>query len=175
MKNKLSAVIASAALAAGLSTGAQASAFGDCASTDLAQFDGTIVDAAVATPALSTLVDAVTAAGLGDTLATTDNLTVYAPTNDAFAALPAPLLDAALADTALLTEILTYHVSTGSQDPRKFPGSVATRRDTLQGQSVYFSRHNGEARVNNAAVTCEGVRTSNGIVWVIDSVLLPSL
>ncbi|PLW68188.1 fasciclin domain-containing protein [Pseudohalioglobus lutimaris] len=175
MKNKLSIAIASAALAVGLSTGAQAASFSECTSTNLANFDGTIVDAAVATPALSTLVDAVTAAGLGDALATTDNITVYAPTNDAFAALPAPLLDAALADTELLTGILTYHVSTGHQDPRKFAGSVAVARDTLQGQNVYFTRSGGEARVNNAVVTCEGVRASNGIVWVIDSVLLPNL
>jgi uncharacterized surface protein with fasciclin (FAS1) repeats len=175
MKNKLSAVLASAALAAGLSTGAQAATFSECASTSLANFDGTIVDAAIATPALSTLVDAVTAAGLGDALATTEGITVYAPTNDAFAALPAPLLEAALADVDLLTGILTYHVSTGNQDPRKFPGSVATSRATLQGQHVYFSRSGGEARVNNAAVTCQGVRASNGTVWVIDSVLLPNL
>jgi uncharacterized surface protein with fasciclin (FAS1) repeats len=175
MNNKLSSAIASAALALGLSAGAQAASFAECASTKLVNFDGTIVDAAVATPALSTLVDAVTAAGLGDALATTDNITVYAPTNDAFAALPAPLLDAALADVELLTGILTYHVSVGPQDPRKFPGSVATSRATLQGQHVYFSRSGGEARVNNAAVACEGVRTSNGTVWVIDSVLLPNL
>jgi uncharacterized surface protein with fasciclin (FAS1) repeats len=175
MKNKVTTVLASAALAFGLSSATQATSFAECAATSLVNFDGTIVDAALATPELSTLVDAVTAAGLGDALASTDGITVYAPTNDAFAALPAPLLDAALADTELLTGILTYHVSVGNQDPRKFPGSVATSRDTLQGQHVYFSRSGGEARVNNAAVACQGVRASNGTVWVIDSVLLPNL
>ncbi|KAA1192016.1 fasciclin domain-containing protein [Pseudohalioglobus sediminis] len=175
MKNKVTTLIASAALALGMSAGAQAQTFSECASTSLVNFDGTIVDAAVATPALSTLVDAVTAAGLGDALATTENITVFAPTNDAFAALPAPLLDAALADTDLLTGILTYHVTTGHQDPRKFPGAVSVARDTLQGQSIYFTRADGQPRVNNAGVVCEGVRASNGIVFVIDSVLLPNL
>ncbi|MEM6606366.1 MAG: fasciclin domain-containing protein, partial [Pseudomonadota bacterium] len=70
-----------------------------CLNTPLADFDGSVVDAAVATPELSTLVTAVTAAGLADTLATAEGITVYAPTDAAFANVPTPILDALLADT----------------------------------------------------------------------------
>ena len=71
---------------------------GACLSTDIVQFDGTVVDAALATPELSTLVDAVVAAGLVDALNDAENITVYAPTNDAFAAIPGEVADAILAD-----------------------------------------------------------------------------
>ena len=144
---------------------------GACNSTEKVQFDGTIVDAAVATPALGTLVDAVLAAGLEDTLATAENITVYAPTNDAFAALPEGILETVVDDVDILTAVLAYHVSPGLHDPRKFQSSV--RRATLQGQKVFFSRYANEARVNQAAVSCQGVETDNGLVWIIDSVLLP--
>jgi uncharacterized surface protein with fasciclin (FAS1) repeats len=147
-------------------------AFAECVSTDLAIFDGSVVDVAVATPALSILVTAVTAAGLGDALATTENITVYAPTNDAFDALGG-VLDVVLADTELLTAVLTYHVTPSKQDPRKFLN--ATKRATLQGQPVFFHRQGGEARVNNSAITCQGVKTDNGIVWIVDSVLMPQV
>lgn len=146
-------------------------AFAACASTLRAVFDGTVVDAAIATPELSTLVDAVVAAGLDDALAETENITVYAPTNDAFAALPPALLDAILADPDVLTEVLTYHVSEGRRDPRIHFTSVL--RNTLQGQRVSYAFVDGHSRVNGAGVSCQGVRTSNGIVWLIDSVLLP--
>lgn len=146
-------------------------AFAACNSTPRVFFDGTVVDAAVATPELSTLVDAVTAAGLADALATTEDITVYAPTNDAFAALPPGMLDAILADPDVLTSVLTYHVSTGRRDPRIHFTSVL--RNTLQGQKVSYAFVDGHTRVNGAGVSCQGVSTSNGIVWVIDSVLLP--
>jgi uncharacterized surface protein with fasciclin (FAS1) repeats len=164
----------SAAAACTLLGGAQAQAneaFAACASTPRAVFDGNIVEAAIATPELSTLVDAVVAAGLDTTLAQAENITVYAPTNDAFAAIPPMILDGILADTDVLTSVLTYHVSAGRRDPRIHFTSV--RRNTLQGQRVYYGFIDGHARVNSAAVNCQGVRTSNGVVWLIDSVLLP--
>lgn len=170
LKNLVLAGAASAAMS--FTAVSQAESFAGCVSTDLAVFDGSIVDAAVATPALSTLVTAVTAAGLGDALATTENITVYAPTNDAFDALGG-LLDVVLADTELLTAVLTYHVTPSKQDPRKYLN--ATKRSTLQGQSVFFHRQGGEARVNDSAVTCQGVKADNGIVWIVDSVLMPQL
>ena len=175
MKKKLSTLIASAAVAMSLSTGASAQSFGECVTTNKAQFEGSIVDAAIATPELSTLVDLVVAAGLDDALATTENLTVFAPTNDAFAALPSELVDVVVGDVDLLTAILTYHVTTGQPDPRRLSGTLASKKVTLQGQAVYFSRTNGAARVNNAGITCQGVATDNGTVWIIDSVLLPNL
>lgn len=170
LKNLILAGAASAAMS--ISAVSQAETFAECVSTDFVVFDGSIVDAAVATPALSTLVTAVTAAGLGDALATTENITVYAPTNDAFDALGG-LLDVVLADTQLLTAVLTYHVTPSKQDPRRFQN--VTKRSTLQGQSVFFHRKDGEARVNDSAVSCQGVKTDNGIVWVVDSVLMPQL
>ena len=175
MKTQIKTLLASAAFSLTLASGANAQSFGDCVSTNKAQFDGTIVDAAIATPELSTLVDLVVAAGLDDALATTENITVFAPTNDAFAALPTELVDVVVGDTDLLTAVLTYHVANGHPDPRKLTGAVAQRKDTLQGQSVYFSRTDGAPRVNNAGVSCQGVQTDNGIVWIIDSVLLPAL
>jgi uncharacterized surface protein with fasciclin (FAS1) repeats len=160
------------ALAFAFGTAAQAqSSMGQCLSTNIVQFDGTVVDAALATPELSTLVDAVVAAGLVDALNDADNITVYAPTNDAFGAIPGDIADAILGDIDLLTAVLTYHVSPGKTDPRRHV--EALRRPTLQGQYVFYHRTGMEPHVNGAAVSCQGVNTSNGFVWIIDSVLLP--
>lgn len=152
-------------------TSQAASTLGECNSVALVNFDGTVVDAALATPELSTLVDAVSAAGLVDTLATAENITVYAPTNAAFDAIPSGITSEILADQDVLTAVLTYHVTPTRTDPRRFATPV--QRDTLLGQKVYFSRADREPRVNNAVVNCEGVRTSNGVVWLINSVLIP--
>ena len=93
----------------------------------------TIVELAAATPDLSTLVTAVQAAGLVDTLSGPGNFTVFAPTNAAFAALPAGTLDALLADIPALTDILTYHVS-ADYLPRRGPAWVSAGRvPTVQG------------------------------------------
>ncbi len=168
------AMAAAATAAFGLGT-QQASAFNgpfyQCVETDLVRFDGSIVDAAIATPELSTLVTAVTVAGLVDTLATVEEATVYAPTDTAFGNVPAPLLDEILADTDVLTQVLTYHVTPGKADPRKF--FSPTLADTLQGQEVTLNFRNGAPHVNQAQVACQGVQVNNGIVWIIDSVLLP--
>jgi uncharacterized surface protein with fasciclin (FAS1) repeats len=171
---RLRNLIVGSATALALTLGATANAqtsFPNCVNTPITTFDGNIVDAAVATPELSTLVDAILAAGLGDALATAENITVYAPTNDAFAKIPADITAAILADTDVLTSVLLYHVSPGAQDPRSFVPAV--RRDTLLGQSVYFFRYGGWARVNNAPVNCAGIQTDNGLVWLIESVLFP--
>lgn len=149
-----------------------ASGLATCVSTEVTNFDGTVVDAALATPELSTLADAVIAAGLVDALNDAENITVYAPTNDAFASIPEDILGGILADVDVLTAVLTYHVSPTQQDPRRYATPVRT--DTLQGQKIFFQRSTGHARVNNSAVDCAGVQTSNGLVWLIDSVLLPS-
>lgn len=142
-----------------------------CLSTPVVEFNGTVVDAALATPELSTLVDAVVAAGLVDALNDAENITVYAPTNAAFGNLPEDVLGAVLADTDLLTGVLTYHVTEGVNDPRRF--ATAERKNTLSGQTVFYQRRGNEARVNQAVVNCQGVSTDNGNVWLIDSVLMP--
>jgi len=138
---------------------------------------GTIVDVAAATPDLSTLVTAVQAAGLAETLSGEGPFTVFAPTNEAFAAIPADKLDAILADTELLTKILTYHVVSG-----EYPASaVAELPDvatgaavpTVEGQDVTIVAGADGVRVNDANVIQPDVEASNGVVHVIDAVLLP--
>ncbi len=169
LKNLVLAGSAAATLALG--SLAQAQPMGECLSTDFIEFDGSIVDAAIATPELSTLVDAVVAAGLDGALAEAEDITVYAPTNAAFEALPGGLLEDALEDVDLLTAVLTYHVTPAIQDPRRFTQAIS--RNTLQGNKVFFHREGGMTRVNNAGVDCQGVRADNGNVWIIDSVLIP--
>lgn len=143
-----------------------------CRKAPLTQFSGTIVEAAVATPELSTLVQLVQAAGLVDALSSPGPLTVYAPTNAAFGKVPPALLNLIGGDTALLTSVLTYHVSPGQRDPRRttlIPAEVPT----LQGQSVFLELDGGKPQINQSTAQCKGVKTSNGVVWIIDSVLLP--
>ena len=172
MTLKKTILASTTALACTLGAAAHAqTSFVDCVATPIANFDGNIVDAAVATPELSTLVDAILAAGLEDALASAENITVYAPTNDAFAAIPMDITTAILEDVDVLTAVLTYHVTPGAQDPRKFVPPV--KRETLLGEYVYFSYNGGEPQVNNSTVNCAGVRASNGLIWFVDSVLQP--
>ncbi len=174
MKLKNLAIAGTAALACSFATTAMADAsaeLAECLSAPMVEFDGTVVDAALATPELSTLVDAVVAAGLVDALNDAENITVYAPTNAAFAAIPAEVTGALLSDIPALTSVLTYHVTPNLQDPRRYVPPV--RRSTLQGDVVFFQRMNNAPMVNNAEVSCTGVSTTNGYVWLIDSVLFP--
>lgn len=144
--------------------------YGQCLKTKPIKFDGTIVDTALATPELSILADLVVAAGLADALSQPGNLTVFAPTNDAFLAIPPDLLDAIGGDTDALTGVLTYHVVGGPVDPRR---SIVIRKvPTLQGQSLFLS-YNKNPQINQSNTGCQGVRTSNGTVWIVDSVLMP--
>jgi uncharacterized surface protein with fasciclin (FAS1) repeats len=132
-----------------------------------------IVDLAVATPELSTLVTAVQAAGLVDTLAGPGNFTVFAPTNAAFAALPHGTLDALLNDIPALTNILTYHVS-----PDYYPAEALLgqrgRIPTVQGGFLRVDARGAGVHINGStAVTTADVFASNGVVHIIDGVLLP--
>lgn len=144
--------------------------YGQCLKTKPVKFDGTIVDAALATPELSILADLVVDAGLADALSQPGNLTVFAPTNDAFLAIPSDLLDAIGSDPDVLTSVLTYHVVGGPVDPRR---SIVIRKvPTLQGQSLFLSYHKNP-QINQSNTGCQAVRTTNGTVWLIDSVLMP--
>lgn len=145
--------------------------FAKCLSEPAVKFDGTIVDAAIATPALSTLVTAVVAADLVETLANADNVTVFAPTNEAFNNIPGAILSDLLADVDALTGVLAYHVAPGNRDPRV--RLTATRVETLAGQSIFMHRKGGYPMVNDSIVSCTPVRTNNGTVYVVDSVLMP--
>ena len=130
-----------------------------------------VATAASNNEALSTLVTAVGAAGLGETLNTTADLTVFAPTNDAFEALDKATLDAALADPkGLLTTVLTYHVVAG----RLAPDQLAGTHETLQGGTIEVTGSGEDFTVNGTAkVVCGNVQTKNATVYIIDGVLLP--
>ncbi|MGW6303483.1 fasciclin domain-containing protein [Streptomyces niveus] len=149
-----------------------------CASvpkTGPGSFDGMgqapVATAASNNPELSTLVAAVKKAGLVDTLNTAENITVFAPTNDAFAKIPKADLDAVLADKAMLTKILTYHV-VGEKLAKKQLESGTY--DTLQKTTLTTAGSGDEYKVNDAAsVVCGDVPTANATVHIIDTVLMP--
>jgi uncharacterized surface protein with fasciclin (FAS1) repeats len=132
---------------------------------------GTIVDVAVAAGNFTTLVAAVTAADLVETLSGTGPFTVFAPTDEAFAALPAGVLDALLLpeNKALLAQILTYHVVSGMVMAADVTdGDVAT----VEGQNVMLMTMGG-VTVNGAKVVAADVMASNGVIHAIDAVILP--
>jgi uncharacterized surface protein with fasciclin (FAS1) repeats len=167
------AAMAFGALALIGTTAADASSqrqFRDCLATKPVRFEGTIVDAALATPELSALVDLVVAANLVDALGAPGNLTVFAPTNDAFAAVPAPVLGAIGSDIDILTSVLTHHVAPRPVDPRI--ALIPTEVKSLQGQALFLDYDSGP-QINQSNTSCQAVRTNNGTVWLIDSVLLP--
>ena len=131
-----------------------------------------IVDTAVAAGSFNTLVAAVQAAGLVDALKGEGPFTVFAPTDDAFATLPQETIDALLADpTGDLTQILLYHVVPGKVMAADL--SDGLEADTLQGKPVTFTLSDGGAKVNDANIIATDIETSNGVIHVIDSVLLP--
>jgi uncharacterized surface protein with fasciclin (FAS1) repeats len=135
---------------------------------------GTIVDIAAADEQFSTLVTAVTEAGLVDTLSTGE-YTVFAPTNDAFEALPEGTLDALLADPeGQLTDVLTYHVVEGTvmaADVVELDGQEVA---TVNGESVTITvGDDGSVMVNDATVVITDIEASNGVIHVIDAVLVP--
>ncbi|GAA5214452.1 fasciclin domain-containing protein [Corallincola platygyrae] len=148
-----------------------ASSYYKCLKTKPVKFDGTIAEAAIATDSLSTLVFALQEAGLVDALNGGGNFTVYAPVNEAFGALPPEILNAVLADKDLLTAVLLYHVAEGKKDPRR--AFIPKKVSTLFGQTVFLNRSGSTPRVNNSNVECQPVKTSNGTVYLIDSVLMP--
>ena len=130
-----------------------------------------IVDTAVADGRFKTLVTALTAAGLVDTLKGKGPFTVFAPTDEAFAKLPAGTLTALLADKAKLSAILTYHVVSG----RVMAADVVklTSANTVNGKPVTIKVDGGKVYINDAQVIITDILTSNGVIHVIDKVILP--
>ena len=128
-----------------------------------------VATAASANPLLKTLVTAVGEAGLVDTLNSTEDITVFAPTDDAFAKIPAADLDALLADKDALTKVLTHHVVEGQLAPE----DVAGEHETLAGDTITVEGSGEEFTVGEAAVICGNVDTANAKVYVVDSVLMP--
>ncbi len=131
-----------------------------------------LVQTAVAAGSFETLVAAIDAAGLGSTLANDGPFTVFAPTDEAFAALPAGTIDALLQNVPALTDILLYHVVAGEV----LAADVVnlTSATTLEGSTLTIDASNG-VKINDAMVIQADVRASNGVIHVIDRVLLPPL
>ncbi|MBO1330804.1 fasciclin domain-containing protein [Streptomyces sp. VRA16 Mangrove soil] len=138
-------------------------------------FDGMAKDpvatAASNNPALSTLVTAVKKAGLVDTLNNAQNITVFAPTNEAFAKIPKADLDKVLNDKAQLTKILTYHVVGQKLAPKDLENGSF---ETLEKSKLTTSGSGESYKVNDSAkVVCGNVKTANATVYIIDTVLMP--
>jgi uncharacterized surface protein with fasciclin (FAS1) repeats len=129
-----------------------------------------IVDTAVSAGQFKTLVKAVQAAGLVDTLKGDGPFTVFAPTDAAFAKLPPGTVESLMNDKQKLAQVLTYHVV-----PGKVTAAQVKSGDikTVQGQSLKVSADGGSVMVNNAHVTKTDIMASNGVIHVIDTVVLP--
>jgi len=132
--------------------------------------DKTIVDIAAEDGRFTTLVAAVSAAGLADTLSGDGPFTVFAPTDDAFAALPEGTVEGLLNDIPTLTSILTYHVVPGAVMSGDLSDGMMP--ETVNGQTVTIGVDGG-VTVNDATVIIADIEASNGVIHVIDSVILP--
>ena len=130
-----------------------------------------IVETAVGAGVFNTLVTAVKAAGLVETLSGPGPFTVFAPTDEAFAKLPAGTVEKLLQDKAKLTSILTYHVVSG-----KYMAADVLKMSSLksvQGQNITISLKDGVPMVDNAKIVKTDIVCSNGVIHVIDAVILP--
>ena len=140
-------------------------------STPTIAMQSDIIDTAVSAGQFSTLATALTEAGLIETLKGPGPFTVFAPTDAAFAKIPAEQLQALLADKAMLTKVLTYHVVPGevmAKDVRS--GSVKT----VAGQNLMLDVSSAGVKVNDANVIKTDIMASNGVIHVIDTVVLPN-
>ncbi|HSM14805.1 MAG TPA: fasciclin domain-containing protein [Thermoanaerobaculia bacterium] len=129
-----------------------------------------IVDTAVAAGSFRTLATALDAAGLVDTLKGEGPFTVFAPTDEAFAKLPEGTVEALLADKEKLTRVLTYHVVPGKVTSAEVVGLSSAR--TVEGGELRIDASEG-VRINGASVETADVMATNGVIHVIDTVLLP--
>ena len=130
-----------------------------------------IVETAISNPQFSTLVAAVKAAGLVDTLSSSGPFTLFAPTNAAFDKLPAGTLDSLLKDPVKLKDILTYHVVSGNVKAADVV--KLTKATTVEGKDVMVKVDGSMVKINESNVTQTDISTTNGTIHVIDSVLLP--
>ena len=133
--------------------------------------DDPVATAATNNPLLKTLVAAVTEAGLVDTLNSAEALTVFAPTDDAFAQIPKKDLNALLKDKEALTTVLTHHVI----GERLSPEDVAGELETLAGDTIMVEGSGEDFTAEGAAVVCGNVQTANATVYVIDQVMMPKM
>jgi uncharacterized surface protein with fasciclin (FAS1) repeats len=127
-------------------------------------------------PMLTTLTKAVSGqlnpnVNLVNTLNSAPSLTVFAPTDDAFAKLPPATVDKLKTDSDLLTKVLTYHVVEGQASPAQVVGM----HKTMQGADVTVTGMTNDLKVNDASVVCGGVHTANATVYLVDTVLMPPM
>lgn len=149
------------------------SVFGLLAASVLTASAADIVDTAVAAGSFNTLVTAVKAAGLVDTLKSAGPFTVFAPTDEAFAKLPAGTVEGLLKDTAKLKKILLYHVVSGkvmAADVVKIKSAK-----TVEGGSAKISAKGGKVMVDAANVVKTDIACDNGVIHVIDAVIMPKM
>ena len=149
--------------------GLAVAALGPVQASDKAGKD--IVDTAVGAGKFTTLVTAVKAAGLVETLKGDGPFTVFAPTDEAFAKIPKAKLEALLKDKHALAAVLTYHVV-----PGKVMAADVVKLDsatTAQGKAVKISAADGKVKVNGATVVKADIACTNGVIHVIDTVLMP--
>lgn len=133
--------------------------------------DDPVATAASNNPLLKTLVAAVTAADLVDTLNSAEDITVFAPTDEAFAKIPKKDLNALLKDKAALTAVLTHHVVPG----RLTPEDVAGEHETLNKDMITVEGSGEDFTAEGAAVVCGNVQVANANVYLIDSVMMPKM
>ena len=141
--------------------------------TPVANPDEDIVEVAKAAGSFTTLLTAVEAAGLVDVLKSEGPFTVFAPTDEAFAKIPQADLEALLQDTEALKAVLLHHVVPGSVKAADVMGLSSA--ETANGSSVSIATENGTVRVDEAAVLTADIEASNGIIHVIDSVIMPEM
>lgn len=134
-----------------------------------------IAEIAVEDGRFTTLVAALDAAGLVDTLAGEGSFTVFAPTDDAFAKLPEGTVEALLGDIPALTDILLYHVVDGAVFAETVVTLDGQSVPTLSGKSVMVKVDMGNVFVNDAQVIITDIETSNGVIHVVDTVILPPM
>lgn len=134
-----------------------------------------IVETASEAGTFGTLLAAAQAAGLADALATTDNITVFAPTDEAFAALPAGTVESLLLEENRdqLVAILTYHVLPRELRSTDLPGRTIAVRTLNTSDTLRVTKSHGAVTVDGANVVAADIRADNGVIHVIDSVLMP--
>lgn len=132
---------------------------------------GDIIETAISAGSFTTLAKALEAAGLVETLKGEGPFTVFAPTDEAFAKLPEGTLDALLKDKEKLTAILTYHVVPGNVTSEQVAGMTSAK--TVNGQELRIASAAGKVTVGQATVTQADIPATNGVIHVIDTVLLP--
>jgi len=159
-----------AALAAGCGS-SNSSSSSSPTSTPQTTANANLVQTAAGAGQFTTLVKLVKAAGLAGALSGTQKLTVFAPTDSAFAKVPKQTLAALAKDKAQLKKVLLYHVVSGQVNANQVVKLTSAK--TLEGANVKIAVKNGKVYVNNALVTKTNVPASNGVIHVVNAVLLP--